>query len=429
MVGRFDQTVVVDDTDDRDRPVLIPTFSVENNEANAIVSIAAGGWHSLVLLASGSVYSFGSNDAGQLGIGLHTFNQPRLEASASYLEHTIDGLAATLKFVHPQLVCYECEIAAIAAGGQTSIILKAVSGQTDMGDTLASAAAAAPRCPGSPENSTAEIAVAAARAAADLTTRSVNCGVDVASTVFGFGRNDDGQLGAAEGQRVGLQSAMGLGCIDGTGEGSWHVQGDSNASATALGVRCRSPAPPPPLLAPLTSTVSLPERACAAASLQWLPWLSVGTTPSYSQVCDAKGEQPSPTPRRLAAQPAHARPVAWAVGMRALLAEPPRLPTAEPADRGHLLWWATKEHSLWLIPTTMTSSRSASLSERAVQPAKWRRLTALLARSAVQAGHPCRRARCGAMRRRSAPSVQPAVSRRRQRRAARSAPRVASQVP
>ena len=76
----------------------------------------------------------------------------------------------------------------------------------------------------------------------------------------------------------------------------------------------------------------------------------------------------------------------------------------------------------------MASSRKANLSARPVQPAKWRRLTALPARSAVQAGHPCRRARCGAMRRRSAPSVQPAVSRRWQRRAAPSAPRVAFQV-
>ena len=268
---------------------------------------------------------------GQLGIGLHTFNQPRLEADAQYLEYTIDGLAATLKFVHPQLVCYECEIAAIAAGGQSSIILKAVSGQTDMGETIASAAAAAPRCPGSPENSTAEIAVAASHAAAELTTRSVNCGVGVASTVFGFGRNDDGQLGAAEEPRVGLQSAMGLGCIDGTGEGSWHVQGDTNSSAQAMAVRCGTPP------SPLDQYCEFTERACAAALLRLLPWLWAGTTPSCSQACGAKGEPRSPTPRPLAARPPHARPVEWAVGMRALLAEPPRLPTAEPAGRGHLV--------------------------------------------------------------------------------------------
>ena len=44
-------------------PTLLPNFQVQ------IIQISAGGFHSLLLAFNGSIYSFGSNSVGQLGLG------------------------------------------------------------------------------------------------------------------------------------------------------------------------------------------------------------------------------------------------------------------------------------------------------------------------------------------------------------------------
>ena len=249
MVGRYEQTVVVDDIDDRSTPTPIPAFDVAQNEADSVVQIAAGGWHSLVLMSSGTVWSFGSNDAGQLGIGLTTYNQPRLAADANYLEYTIDGLAAALKFVHPHRVCVDCGVVGIAAGGQTSLLIKSMA----VGGALDAAVGGAPVCPVAAADSAVDLsadeyATLGSQGSQLLASRSTDCLVNDGTAVFGFGRNDDAQLGGAGGGaaaaavsdlqvRIGSQTALGLGCLDGRGDGSWKVTGGiADASATGVSV-------------------------------------------------------------------------------------------------------------------------------------------------------------------------------------------------
>lgn len=248
IIGRYDQVIEVDDIDDRFIPTAIPSFGIAENAEDAVVQIAAGGWHSLVLLTTGTVYSFGSNDAGQLGIGLTTYNQPRqadgspVDATAEYLSFATDGLAAALRFVHPLRVCVDCDIVAIAAGGQTSLLIKSAAVE----DALAASVNGAMVCPSAADvaNSSEEMSTLATREWNELATHSARCGFQMqGSVVYGFGRNDDGQLGGAGGgsattsidtdePRVGSQTPLGLGCLDGRDGGSWKVVGGIDGVST-----------------------------------------------------------------------------------------------------------------------------------------------------------------------------------------------------
>ena len=257
VIGRYEQVNTVPDFDDRYVPSPIPTFDAADDEADAVVQLAAGGYHSLVLMESGTVWSFGSNDAGQLGIGLTTFNQPRLQADADYLEYTIDGLAGALKFAEPVRLCADCGIVAIAAGGQTSLVVKSLTATTvapgsasPIAEALGLAADNAQLCPGDDSaTSTADLAVIADREWQALATRSTGCGVNDGSVVMGFGRNDDAQLGGAGGRsalatdgslavRIGSPTALGMGCLDGRDGGSWKVTGgitDGGVAGVSVG--------------------------------------------------------------------------------------------------------------------------------------------------------------------------------------------------
>ena len=251
VIGRYEQTFIVDDTDDRLIPTAVPSFGIAQNAADAIMQIAAGGWHSLVLLASGTVYSFGSNDAGQLGIGLDTFNQPRqadgspVDATADYLSFATDGLPPALRFVHPKRVCVDCGVVAIAAGGQTSLLVKSAAVE----DALEASVNRALLCPGAAAvaNSSEAMSILATRARNGLAARSASCGVMQGSAAYGFGRNDDGQLGGAGGgsatassdniePRVASQTPVGLGCLDGRNGGSWKVVGGIDGPESAVNV-------------------------------------------------------------------------------------------------------------------------------------------------------------------------------------------------
>ena len=251
VIGRYEQIFIVDDTDDRFIPTAVPTFGIAQNAADAIMQIAAGGWHSLVLLTSGTVHSFGSNDAGQLGIGLDTFNQPRqadgspVDVTADYLSFATDNIPPALRFVHPKRVCVDCGIVAIAAGGQTSLLVKSAAVE----DALDASVNGALLCPGAAAvaNSSEAMSTLATRARNGLSTRSASCGVMQGSAVYGFGRNDDGQLGSAGGgsatassdsiePRVARQTPVGLGCLDGRYGGIWKVVGGIDGPESAVNV-------------------------------------------------------------------------------------------------------------------------------------------------------------------------------------------------
>ena len=86
-------------------PVPIPRDALDG----PVVSIAAGEEHSVALTAAGSIYTWGSNEHGQLGRPL---------SSGSAYEHTprrLDSIPATLSALH--------QLAAVAAGYQVSFAL------------------------------------------------------------------------------------------------------------------------------------------------------------------------------------------------------------------------------------------------------------------------------------------------------------------
>ena len=103
MVGRYGNAVVAHDVRDRDLLTATPMFGRGMNSNDPVVGIGAGGWHTLLLLRSGQAWGFGSNGAGELGIGLTTHGQSRHAAAAQFLDFSVELLPASQRFETPQV--------------------------------------------------------------------------------------------------------------------------------------------------------------------------------------------------------------------------------------------------------------------------------------------------------------------------------------
>jgi hypothetical protein len=90
-----------------------------------------------VLLSSGTVYGFGSNGAGQLGIGLppggSTAHMGQSALEATFLSFDVGEVPAAQRFTSPQLLvdpllpaqlALGARAVAVAAGGQSSAIIQ-----------------------------------------------------------------------------------------------------------------------------------------------------------------------------------------------------------------------------------------------------------------------------------------------------------------
>ncbi len=91
------------DTDHRHAPTKIVLLS----DWVGVVAVAAGSYHSLVIMANGNIYSFGFNHWGQLGHG---------DTAERHLPARIDKLATVIEL-------YETQCVAAAAGHGQSLVL------------------------------------------------------------------------------------------------------------------------------------------------------------------------------------------------------------------------------------------------------------------------------------------------------------------
>lgn len=144
----------------------------------SIISIAAGGWHSLFLSDDNEVYACGSNGAGQLGLGVGRYGRQHLPIKLTNIPS-------------------EDYIKQIAAGGSHSLFLSAdgrvygcgynTSGELGLGDLEVQPTPVL--IPGFPEDTRICCIVANTERSLFLTDTG---------QVYGCGNNSDGQLGLGD---------------------------------------------------------------------------------------------------------------------------------------------------------------------------------------------------------------------------------------
>eukprot|EP00667_Euglena_gracilis_P000162 EG_transcript_162 len=215
---------------DRNRSAFLPS-----PDGQPVRSIAAGSWHSAFITAAGALYVFGSNDAGQLGLGHQTMmaTPQRLSTDIAVVEVALGGQHSAFRL----------------ANGSIYTTGKNDAGQLGLGDTV-------------DRSTPAEVG-----AAVGLTIQQLALGgahsafLTAGGALYMFGSNDAGQLGlntsqdAPSPQQLSLSvditvTAVALGLSHSafvTATGALYIFGSNDAGQLGIG---RASAVPVQLAAP-----------------------------------------------------------------------------------------------------------------------------------------------------------------------------------